>query len=978
MRIPRFTTLQLLLAAALVALVLGLFTSSWRVSAYHRIEHLAFSPSGTYLAAKYSGGAVQVWKLDGNRARVVAQSRSGASLLSFDFGTIHFVGDDRLLKVETHFELGQLIVRELIVSTRQEREVTRLLLTQVPSMFQTVNEDHLFQLDPGNPGGIVSYSFRTQKPERRWKIGQAVTQLRLSADGRTLAATDENGLIHVIDTAADAPLAQISGGGPRSMAISGDGRTLAVAPAIVPAPAAVSIYAAHDPGLPDDVTTQIGFVEWSALSADGSRLAVMGNDVAECYDVKTKQRLTRIVLEDRRNSAASFIPGFMEFGFPAAAFSPDGSRLATIAGGGQVQLWDVPSGKLAHVLTGGSRWLQIAIFTFGFAGWAAAWGIVSKRERARLPRPAIPQPAGQARPVPKVVSPIWALTKALFWLGLALLFLLFLIGGAQPVSLRLVLGSLGQVFGALVLVVALGLSYIWIVRLVRGRHYFTLLRLRQVTATPGRLLPHGRAQFWFASASPIESQIGQAFDEIATRAEDLFGEGSGPRQEPQTLVGWLDRQCDLDAFVGRHMPIAAIVPDVWRGTNAVVCEETAHRNFGRPLSALRSALALMFSIRHKRGLLPGWVAGLALRELCRNEETPADVRAATRRLKLLFARRPDWNPRAIFERTAAERRALWLAMDEADAAREVRAETDLLVTLTPLLIGDAAPPARRQRMIAWLRAIRPKDNPVPSLETALGCSLDQLLAEWRTAIETSAGVPYDTGQRERQRELQWLTGAMILDRAQPPGERARALRSLSGTSYAGSAGPLIELLAQPQCELRLEIIQCLENLAGQPLGDDVPAWRAWWESLPPEVRWQQSEPALLADVVQRATGGEVRPQPVREALGPAPLELKFVWGLMTIGGLAALAIPITFLFLVGPVLGLVTVYFGLIVGVLAIARGAARDTHGLATAARLQAINVIACDPINLLFSGLEHFLLRRPHVQYYLSQAGEGAASQL
>src|SRR5436190_512224 len=156
MRVPRFTTLQLMLAAALVALVLGLFTSSWRVSAYHRIEQLAFSPSGTHLAAKYSGGAVQVWNLDGSRPRVVAQSRSGASLLDFDFGTVHFVTDDRLLKLESRFAEGQLVVRELIVSTRQVREVARFPLALMAPLFQAASDERLLLLDSTDPGRIVS------------------------------------------------------------------------------------------------------------------------------------------------------------------------------------------------------------------------------------------------------------------------------------------------------------------------------------------------------------------------------------------------------------------------------------------------------------------------------------------------------------------------------------------------------------------------------------------------------------------------------------------------------------------------------------------------------------------------------------------------------------------------------------------------------------------------------------------------------
>src|SRR4029453_15946607 len=103
MRLPRFTILQLLLAAALIALVLGLFTSAWRVSTYQRIEQVDFSPSGELLAARYSGGAGPVWRLENGPPKLIAQAFGRVQLLGYDMGKIHFVTDDKLLKLEPDF-----------------------------------------------------------------------------------------------------------------------------------------------------------------------------------------------------------------------------------------------------------------------------------------------------------------------------------------------------------------------------------------------------------------------------------------------------------------------------------------------------------------------------------------------------------------------------------------------------------------------------------------------------------------------------------------------------------------------------------------------------------------------------------------------------------------------------------------------------------------------------------------------------------
>jgi WD40 repeat protein len=966
MRLPRFTTLQLLLAATLVALVLGLFTSSWRVSAFHHIQQVAFSPSGKLLAVRYASGAVQVYQLDAGRPRLVARA-FGQSYLGYDASTVHWLDDDKLLKLEPNFDSADYVtrVRELTVSTRAVREVARLSGYQAFPGMQLAGGGRVLFIDWRQTGDICGFNLRTQKPDRQWKLGSAASDMALSADGRTLAISDQSGQVHIFDVEKDQPQQKLAAGGSGGI-LSADGRLFALprARAAANGMGMVSLFSVQQPGLSRDLVTQLGQIDCVELSADGSRLAALGDGALEYYDATTNQRLARLALNDPQ-PGSSILPGFsMKFGGHQAALSPDGQLLATFAGG-QVFLRELPGGKLAHVLTGGPRWLHVVIFTLGFAAWAAAWGIVAKRSRLPLGLLDVTgQQAALARPVPAVRSPISSISVMLAWIFVLVLALVVISSLGQPFSGQAILQTLTSLGVGVAGVVALGLTFFWGVRLVMGPHHFTLLRLRQVAATPGRLFHHGNAQIWFAVPSKHEAEVGRVYDEVAGRARELFPTHDGTRSVPATLVAWLDRQCDLDAFVGRHVPIAAIVPDVWSARTAMICEETALRNFTDPLKALRAALALMFTIRQKRGLLPGWVGGLISREACRGDETPTDERAAIRRLKVLVARRPEWNPLAVIKRPAVERTKLWLGLDEAAAWVEVHAESDFVVTLAPLLLGQEAPPGRRERVLAWLRAIKPKDDPMATLTSALGISEGELLAEWRAAFDRATGLPYDAPSPDRQAEIQALITSQILDRSQPADDRARATRALGGTSYAGAAGVLIELLADRRCEFRGEVVRSLENLSGLALGDDPSAWQAWWQALPPGVRW---EPAATPDRESPSLLQSTRTENA-VAAGPPPLELKLVWGLMAIGGLAALAIPITFLFVVGPVV-FVTLYFSLFVGMQAIAKGASRETRGLAGAANLQAINVIACDPINLLLAGIEHALLRRPQVRYYLDQ---------
>src|SRR6476659_2565685 len=121
MRHFRFSMLQLLLAATLIALILGLVTSAWRATQYQAIEQVCFSPSGKLLAARCSGGGVAVWRLDNSGPKLVSRVSGKFGFLSFSFGSIHFVTDDKVMVAEIPFGSagGGVQVRTLNLQTRQ-------------------------------------------------------------------------------------------------------------------------------------------------------------------------------------------------------------------------------------------------------------------------------------------------------------------------------------------------------------------------------------------------------------------------------------------------------------------------------------------------------------------------------------------------------------------------------------------------------------------------------------------------------------------------------------------------------------------------------------------------------------------------------------------------------------------------------------------------------------------------------------------
>src|SRR5947209_1794977 len=100
---PRFTIVQLFLAATLIALLLGLFTAAARLGPQDKVCQLCFSPSGNLLAARYESGAVGIWRLNVEQPRLIARAFGvpptntvgGHWLME----CIYFVDDDRLIKV---------------------------------------------------------------------------------------------------------------------------------------------------------------------------------------------------------------------------------------------------------------------------------------------------------------------------------------------------------------------------------------------------------------------------------------------------------------------------------------------------------------------------------------------------------------------------------------------------------------------------------------------------------------------------------------------------------------------------------------------------------------------------------------------------------------------------------------------------------------------------------------------------------------
>jgi hypothetical protein len=366
------------------------------------------------------------------------------------------------------------------------------------------------------------------------------------------------------------------------------------------------------------------------------------------------------------------------------------------------------------------------------------------------------------------------------------------------------------------------------------------------------------------------------------------------------------------------------------------------------------------------------VAALLTLQITRDERRPAEVRAAIRRLKVLLNRQPQWNPRQVFLRSLRERFGLLLAIEERPAWVEIRAESDLMLTLGEMLLGLDAPTDLRQKTLAWLRAVTAKDDALATFTRDVGLTLDALLQKWRAWLTAHSGLPYDRLPGESRWLLHDVALPTLADEGLPMPVRQRMIRQL-GTFYVAAAPVLIEMLAHPKIELRREAALALELLSGETWGDDLTRWQAWWQSIEPAARGDQDP---LGRMVAAAAVEEPAAEPSCGSAAPAPLaaprELKICWGLMLVSGFTALLIPIALVFFIGPAMHPM-VYYSLFVGVAAIVNAVTRETRRIGFVAKLQMMNAMACDPINLFAGSIEQMLLRRPNVQRYLMEVNAG-----
>jgi WD40 repeat protein len=319
----RRMVVALMLGTAWAAHVLADESEAWKEQAVWKghtqnITALAFSPTGDVLAALNLAGAVKVWDMAGGKERFVLRNRSAVVGLGYapDGKTLATVSREGILQTWDAANGQEKSARRLPLRTSLASAVF------APDVKTLATTAAVFN-GGGPPGEVQIWDVATGRRRLTVPGHEMYTfHSEFARDGKTLATSGETILLDPA-TSRSTPQAEVK------LWDLGTGKLASTLPAC----------------------------STSRFSPDGKKLAALS------WEPRGAGAIGLVRLWDVASAKEIAVLKGHTDGLAAAAFSPDGTRLASAGQDTTVKVWDVASGKEIATLKGHTAALGALAFS---------------------------------------------------------------------------------------------------------------------------------------------------------------------------------------------------------------------------------------------------------------------------------------------------------------------------------------------------------------------------------------------------------------------------------------------------------------------------------------------------------------------------------------------------------------------------------------------------------------------------------------
>jgi hypothetical protein len=409
------------------------------------------------------------------------------------------------------------------------------------------------------------------------------------------------------------------------------------------------------------------------VSRDGSRLLLSSFERMAIWDVPPPEQRWQFdkPVSLSRNWSMDF-----SILLDQGALSADGLRVVRSAGPNGIVVLDAATGRRLMTVGGTHPLRSSVLYCTAFLVWAVVWGLVSRREKLRLPArmPTASVPGDRFRPVTQTQAWIvWLLFVATLCAALA--------GVMHGVvgdwlNVRSGFGTFTAVFGS-VLFAILGYKYLHLRFRPLGA---SLKNAQRVVGNSGRQQRHGKIIGLFAGESTIEITYQTHVDSIRQKLAELV-DCDVRITNPMLVIG-LERADDFYSLNRTSLPHGGIVMTHLFADECRVCEELAHRDGTTASVMLRATISLALLRRHWRLDAPVWLTSILSAWLAADEHRPAALKRAHRLLAGVLGDEAPGKCRELLSMAPLERYQQIFQKDDPAVLRELTLSQAIAVSMS--------------------------------------------------------------------------------------------------------------------------------------------------------------------------------------------------------------------------------------------------------------------------------------------------------